>query len=258
RIRPRSRVRTSVAEHTVPKSSHRLCAQRSVPAGSRPRRWSALVRGDRRPGRTDGHRPSRVGPHRDRPEAPSPGAVHSDRHGLLPRPDPRRDLGESQGAAGYHQVTDQRRNEEAARRVGGEPMSTDRDYLAAGLALGGLSEDELTEARALSDSDPDFRAEVAAYDEVMAEAAGSDEPAEISAEARAAILRIPETHEQETEAEASTETTSSTAPEPLAEPTPVADRRGRRAGRRSWLPYVAAAAALIVIAGFGVTIWQQN
>src|SRR5699024_839641 len=72
------------------------------------------------------------------------------------------------------------------------------------------------------------------------------------------ILRIPETHEQETEAEASTETTSSTAPEPLAEPTPVADRRGRRAGRRSWLPYVAAAAALIVIAGFGVTIWQQN
>src|SRR5699024_8274524 len=47
-------------------------------------------------------------------------------------------------------------------------------------------------------------------------------------------------------------------PEPLAEPTPSADRRGRRAGRRSWLPYVAAAAALIVIAGFGVTIWQQN
>src|SRR5699024_7284161 len=87
---------------------------------------------------------------------------------------------------------------------------------------------------------------------------------EISAEARAAILGIPETHEQETDAEASTETTSSvepessTAPEPLAEPTPSADRRGRRAGRRSWLPYVAAAAALIVIAGFGVTIWQQN
>src|SRR5699024_3010258 len=78
------------------------------------------------------------------------------------------------------------------------------------------------------------------------------------------ILGIPETHEQETDAEASTETTSSvepessTAPESLAEPTPSADRRGRRAGRRSWLPYVAAAAALIVIAGFGVTIWQQN
>src|SRR5699024_2492175 len=139
-----------------------------------------------------------------------------------------------------------------ARRVGGEPMSTDRDYLAAGLALGGLSDDEAAEARALSDSDPDFRAEVAAYGEVMAEAAGSDEPAEISAEARAAILRIPETHEQETEAEAST------APEPLAEPTPVADRRGRRAGRRSWLPYVAAAPALIVIAGCGVTVGQQK
>lgn len=150
-------------------------------------------------------------------------------------------------------------------------MSTDRDYLAAGLALGGLSDDELAEARALSDSDPDFRAEVAAYDEVLAEAAAHDEPAEISAETRAAILRIPEAHEQETDAEASTATTSSagsespTEPEPLAEPTPLADhrghrgnRRGRRAGRRSWPVYVAAAAALIVIAGFGVTIWQQN
>lgn len=143
-------------------------------------------------------------------------------------------------------------------------MSTDRDYLAAGLALGGLSDDELAEARALSDSDPDFRAEVAAYDEVLAEAAGSDEPAEISAETRAAILRIPETDEQENDAEASAETTSSaesgssTAPEPPVEPTSLADRRSRGAGRRSWLPYVAAAAALIVIAGFGVTIWQQN
>src|SRR5699024_7388626 len=132
RVRPRTLVRQSVADHTVPQASHRLCAQRSVPAESRPRRRSALVRGDRRPGRTDGHRPGRVCPHRDRSEGPSPGAVHSDRHGLLPGPDPRRDLGESQGAAGYHQVTDQRRNEEAARRVGGDPMSTDRDYLAAG------------------------------------------------------------------------------------------------------------------------------
>src|SRR5699024_12325206 len=71
-------------------------------------------------------------------------------------------------------------------------------------------------------------------------------------------------HEQETDAEASTETTSSVEPESstateyLAEPMPSADRRGRRAGRRPWLPYVAAAAALIVIAGFGVTIWQQH
>ena len=42
-------------------------------------------------------------------------------------------------------------------------MSTDRDYLAAGLALGGLSEAELAEAQALADTDADFRSEVAEY-----------------------------------------------------------------------------------------------
>src|SRR5699024_10252920 len=162
-----TRVRQNVADHTVPQASHRLCAQRSVPAESRPRRRSALVRGDRRPGRTDGHRPGRVCPHRDRSEGPSPGAVHSDRHGLLPGPDPRRDLGEAQGAAEYYQVTDQRRNEEAARWVGGQSMCNARDYLAAGLALGGLSDVEVAEARVLSGSEPVFRAEVAAYGEVM-------------------------------------------------------------------------------------------
>ncbi|WP_209324338.1 anti-sigma factor [Brevibacterium renqingii] len=145
-------------------------------------------------------------------------------------------------------------------------MSTDRDYLAAGLALGGLSDAELAEARALSESDPDFRAEVAAYDEVMAETAGSDEPAEVSAAARAAILRIPETHEQETSAEVQTGRPAESSPEPAstsesappAEPVSLAERRERRGGRRSWLPYVAAAAVLIVVAGFGATIWQQN
>ncbi|MGO2863422.1 MAG: anti-sigma factor, partial [Brevibacterium sp.] len=87
----------------------------------------------------------------------------------------------------------------------------------------------------------------------------------------------PATHAQE----------SPTAPDPVdptphaqqnstaansSEPTPpasLADHRERssgrgpnrraRAGRRSsWLPYAAAAAALIVVAGFGVTIWQQT
>ena len=57
-------------------------------------------------------------------------------------------------------------------------MSTDRDYLAAGLALGGLSDSELAEAQVLAESDADFRAEVASYSDVMAEAAESDEPVE--------------------------------------------------------------------------------
>ncbi|MGO2863423.1 MAG: hypothetical protein ACTIC1_19855, partial [Brevibacterium sp.] len=76
-------------------------------------------------------------------------------------------------------------------------MSTDRDYLAAGLALGGLSDAELAEAQALADSDADFRAEVASYDDTMSLVAESDEPVEVSAETRAAILGIPSTHAQE-------------------------------------------------------------
>ena len=47
-------------------------------------------------------------------------------------------------------------------------MNTDRDYLAAGLALGGLSDAELAEAQALVDTDTDFRSEVAAYENTMA------------------------------------------------------------------------------------------
>ena len=76
-------------------------------------------------------------------------------------------------------------------------MSTDRDYLAAGLALGGLSDSELTEAQALADADADFRADVAAYADVMADAAESDEPVEVSSATQEAILSIPESHAQE-------------------------------------------------------------
>ncbi|MCD1286849.1 MULTISPECIES: anti-sigma factor [unclassified Brevibacterium] len=194
-------------------------------------------------------------------------------------------------------------------------MSTDRDYLAAGLALGGLSDAELVEAQALADSDADFRAEVASYEDTMSLVAGSDEPVEISGNTRQAILSIPATHAQEGSADESQEglrerpanaqensqerpvdvppnpathaQETPTAPDPVVltphaqqnstaansgEPTPpasLADHRERssgrgpnrraRAGRRSsWLPYAAAAAALIVVAGFGVTIWQQT
>ena len=169
-------------------------------------------------------------------------------------------------------------------------MSTDRDYLAAGLALGGLSETELVEAQALADSDADFRAEVASYEDTMSLVAESDEPVEVSAETRAAILSIPATHAQENS------TATAADPGDPAPPASLADHResrersessdgseshervdgsshstGREWGggrgpnrrtnagrRRSWLPYAAAAAALIVITGSGVTIWQQT
>jgi anti-sigma-K factor RskA len=154
-------------------------------------------------------------------------------------------------------------------------MSTDRDYLAAGLALGGLADDELAEARTLAESDPDFRSEVASYADIIAEAAESDEPVEVSAATRDAILSIPENHQQESAPETSP-TAETTFPPAAAEtsteaPTSLSDhRQARRSGdhtegrggqqsrRRSWLPWVAAAAAIIVAAGLGATVWQQN
>lgn len=145
-------------------------------------------------------------------------------------------------------------------------MSTDRDYLAAGLALGGLSDSELAEAQTLADSDADFRSEVAAYADIMAEAAESDEPVEVSSATREAILAIPQTHAQQRSTNeplspATHTQANSTAAHPvsLASPTSLADHRESR--RRSWLPYAAAAAAaaaLIVAAGSGVTVWQQT
>ncbi|MCS4594560.1 anti-sigma factor [Brevibacterium sediminis] len=142
-------------------------------------------------------------------------------------------------------------------------MSTDRDYLAAGLALGGLSDSEFAEAQTLADSDADFRSEVAAYADIMAEAAESDEPVEVSSATREAILAIPQTHAQQRSTNeplspATQTQANSTAAHPvsLASPTSLADHRESR--RRSWLPYAAAAAALIVAAGSGVTVWQQT
>lgn len=157
-------------------------------------------------------------------------------------------------------------------------MSADRDYLAAGLALGGLSDSELTEAQALADADADFRAEVAAYADVMADAAESDEPVEVSSATQEAILSIPENYSQESapetspavEPETSSVAAEASADEPAA-PASLADHREARrsdaraegAGesqprRSSWLPWAAAAAAIVVAAGLGATVWQQN
>ncbi|WP_181274372.1 anti-sigma factor [Brevibacterium oceani] len=165
-------------------------------------------------------------------------------------------------------------------------MSADRDYLAAGLALGGLSDSELTEAQALADADADFRAEVAAYADVMADAAESDEPVEVSSAARDAILSIPDNHEQEPASESTPTAEAQTPPVGEVSPTPAAaetsagappaptslsaHREARRSDaraddlgraqprRRSWLPWAAAAAAIVVAAGLGATVWQQN
>lgn len=172
-------------------------------------------------------------------------------------------------------------------------MNTDRDYLAAGLALGGLSDPELSEAQTLADADADFRAEVAAYSDTMAlmaesdaeasESSATDSPEPISTATRNAILLIPNTHAQE-DAPAQTpsldrahtaqqqarveEPTHLNAPsqhEPAAgnpsssnTPPPPADLAEHRRKRRSWVPMAAAAAAVVVAAGIGVNSWQKQ
>lgn len=171
-------------------------------------------------------------------------------------------------------------------------MSTDRDYLAAGLALGGLSDAELAEAQILADTDTDFRSEVAAYEDTMALMAESDAeaseppvadaPEPISAATRNAILAIPSTHAQEdvaaqpqnpeqthseqqqTQSSAPTELNAPVQPASLAgnqsssDAPPPADLAEHRRKRRPWMPMAAAAAAVIVAAGVGVNSWQKQ
>ncbi|AZL07299.1 anti-sigma factor [Brevibacterium aurantiacum] len=172
-------------------------------------------------------------------------------------------------------------------------MSTDRDYLAAGLALGGLSEAELAEAQALADADADFRSEVAAYSDTMALMAESDAeltddssagpstagsstgtPEHISTATRDAILAIPGAHAQvqdtpaeshqvqETPHSEQSATAAPTQPAPAqsestrSESTPPADLAEHRRKRRPWVAWTAAAAAIIAVAVLGANAWQ--
>lgn len=166
-------------------------------------------------------------------------------------------------------------------------MSTDRDYLAAGLALGGLSDAELAEAQALADSDAEFRSEVAAYSDTVALMAESDAqlsddsadwpstgtPEHISAATRDAILSIPGAHaqvhdaaseaphqeqEQETFSQEKSASSSPThpTPAPAEEATPPADLAEHRRKRRPWVAWGAAAAAIVAVAVLGVNAWQ--
>lgn len=171
-------------------------------------------------------------------------------------------------------------------------MNTDRDYLAAGLALGGLSEAELAEAQTLADTDTDFRSEVAAYADTMAlmaeseaeasESSATDAPEPISAATRNAILAIPSTHAQEDaaanpqgldQAESEQQQAQSSAPtqlnapaqpasqtdsQPSSDVPPPADLAEHRRKRRPWVSMAAAAAAVIVAAGVGVSSWQKQ
>lgn len=70
-------------------------------------------------------------------------------------------------------------------------MHTDREYLAAGYVIGGLSADEAAEAERLLHEDVEFAREVADFEETMALVAADDEPMAPSEETAQAILSIP-------------------------------------------------------------------
>lgn len=119
----------------------------------------------------------------------------------------------------------------------------DRDYLAAGYALGGLSDDDRAVAAGLLETDPSFRREVAAYEDSLAGLAETDAPLEPSAEAEAAILAIPST------AEEAADRSEDPSPAPMAEPVSL---DSLRASRRRWRMLAGAAAAAVVVAVAGL------
>lgn len=75
-------------------------------------------------------------------------------------------------------------------------MNADREYLAAGLALGTLADAEMLEALDLEAADPDFAVEVASFHETLGLLSETDEAIAPSAEVEAAILNIPRQHQQ--------------------------------------------------------------
>ncbi|MGO1831937.1 Anti-sigma-K factor RskA [Brevibacterium sp. Mu109] len=127
----------------------------------------------------------------------------------------------------------------------------DRDYLAAGYALGGLSDDDLAVASGLLETDLSFRREVAEYEDSLAGLAETDEPLTPSAEAEAAILAIPRADDAPAAATAPAPDSSSgsRSEAPVEEPVSLSDLR---ASRRTWRVVAGAAAAAVIVAVAGL------
>lgn len=111
-------------------------------------------------------------------------------------------------------------------------MNADHEYLAAGLVLGGLSDEDQARAEELLSESEEFRASVLAYQETVVDLAESDTEVTPSTQTSESILAIPRRH-------------------PRAEPTGVVRQLRRRA--RIGLT-LAAAAAVALIVGTGAAI----
>lgn len=129
-------------------------------------------------------------------------------------------------------------------------MNADREYLAAGFVLGGLSQDELEQARELEASDAVFRAEVSSFRETMGLLAETDDAQSPSAQTEAAILSIPQRHAADGEAHAEGEDLD---PVPQREP-------AQRRSRLTTVGLALAASTLLVLAAIlgGAAVVQYN
>lgn len=99
-------------------------------------------------------------------------------------------------------------------------MNADREYLAAGLALGTLADAEMLQALDLEATDPSFAEEVQSFSETLGLLAESDDAIAPSPETEAAILAIPRLHQQA--AATAPEHVSATVPEPTSDPVSAA------------------------------------
>ena len=133
-------------------------------------------------------------------------------------------------------------------------MNADREYLAAGCALGTLAEAEMLEARDLEAADPTFAQDVQSFRETMGLLADSDDGIAPSADVEAAILAIPKQHAQVAPAE------SVSQPEPVSETGPFAETQPAPRKRPMTTLFALAASTLLVLSAVlaGALVNQQQ
>ncbi len=144
----------------------------------------------------------------------------------------------------------------------GWQMDADREYLAAGYVLGGLSSEEENLARSLEASDPHFQEELGLLRETMALVGESDEPVNPSSETEAAILSLPHRHPRPSDTASGDTPPDASEPQAAspAAPTPEGTQKALgRTRRRSSTSFFALAAStlLILTAVLGGLLFKQ-
>jgi len=142
-------------------------------------------------------------------------------------------------------------------------MNADREYLAAGCALGTLAEAEVLEARELEAADPTFAQDVQSFRETLGLLADSDDGIAPSAEVEAAILAIPRQHAQSAPAEPASQHEAVSRHEPVAETGAVSQPESAPAAPRKrplTTLFALAASTLLVLSAVlaGALVNQQQ